>query len=154
MSSAFDDLYKKRWCGPPARSRGMEETRRHLPAIRVGGCLQRTKLVSVPGAKLSPGQLMLEECAPQGGPEPPGQGVGRTTPKWHGGPPDGPGSVRPKVGSGPDFQGPTTPPGPSPSAQRTASKPFLSLKGGPPGAARTRPPAQTSSLRRVQGRVG
>lgn len=43
----------------------------------------------------------MEECAPQGGPEPPAQGVGRTTPKWAGGPPDGPGSVRPKVGSGP-----------------------------------------------------
>lgn len=40
----------------------------------------------------------MEECAPQGGPEPLTQGAGRTAPRWVGGPPDGPGSVRPKVG--------------------------------------------------------
>ena len=52
---------------------------------------------------------MLEECAPQGGPELQAQGAGRTAPRWAWGPPDGPGSVRPKEGSGPVSKGPTTP---------------------------------------------
>lgn len=55
---------------------------------------------------------MLEECAPQGGPELQAQGAGRTAPRWAWGPPDGPGSVRPKEGSGPVSKGPTTPPSP------------------------------------------
>ena len=97
---------------------------------------------------------MLEECAPQGGPELQAQGAGRTAPRWAWGPPDGPGSVRPKEGSGPVSKGPTTPP--SPHHQPNES-PLITCRYLLRRAARSGPeraPGPRWQRQRRQGRVG